>query len=86
MQKHSVERNKNTQARKDVRKRTTVSIPTALYRQLEEMIRGSGFTSVSEYATYILREVVALKKGKGPHLTPEDLEQIRKKLEALGYL
>jgi metal-responsive CopG/Arc/MetJ family transcriptional regulator len=69
-----------------MRKRTTVSIPTALYWQLEEMIRGRGFTSVSEYATYVLREVVALKKGKDPHLTPEDLEQIRKKLEALGYI
>ena len=69
-----------------MRKRTTVSIPTALYRQLEEMTRGTGFASVSEYVTYVLREVVALKKGKDPHLAPEDLEQIRKKLEALGYL
>jgi len=69
-----------------MRKRTTVSVPTALYRQLEETIRGTGFASVSEYVTYVLREVVALKKGKDPHLTPEDLEQIRKKLEALGYL
>ena len=50
------------------------------------MIRGTGFASVSEYVTYVLREVVALKKGKDLHLTPEDLEQIRKKLEVLGYL
>jgi len=64
----------------------TYRVYAALYRQLEEMIRGIGFTSVSEYVTYVLREVVALKKGRDPHLTPEDLEQIRKKLEALGYL
>jgi len=50
------------------------------------MIRDTGFASVSEYVTYVLREVVALKKGKDPHLAPEDLEQIRKKLEALGYI
>jgi len=74
------------QARENVRRHTTISIPTTLYRQLEEMIRGTGFASVSEYATYVLREVVALKKGKDPHLAPEDLEQIRKKLEALGYI
>jgi Arc/MetJ-type ribon-helix-helix transcriptional regulator len=74
------------QARSNVRRHTTISIPTALYRQLEEMIRGTGFASVSEYATYVLREVAALKKGKDPRLTPEDLEQIRRKLEALGYL
>jgi metal-responsive CopG/Arc/MetJ family transcriptional regulator len=55
-----------------MRRHTTISIPTALYRQLEEMIRGTGFIAVSEYATYILREVVALKKGKDPHLAPED--------------
>jgi hypothetical protein len=50
------------------------------------LIRGTGYASVSEYVTYVLREVAALRRGKDPHLTPEDLEQIRKKLEALGYL
>ncbi len=69
-----------------MRRHTTITIPTELYQKLQEMIRGTGFASVSEYATYVLREVAALKKGKDPHLTPEDLEQIRKKLEALGYL
>ena len=69
-----------------MRKHTTITIPTALYRQLQEMIRDTGFTSVSEYVTYILREIITLKKGKHPQLTPEDLEQIRKKLETLGYL
>nr|WP_181953993.1 hypothetical protein [Pyrobaculum arsenaticum] len=59
-----------------------------MYRQIEELIRGTGFASVSEFATYVLREVVALKKekGAGPELTSEELEQLRKKLEALGYL
>ena len=61
MQKHSAVKNKNTLTRKDVRKHTTVSIPTALYRQLEEKIRDTGFASVSEYATYVLREVTALR-------------------------
>ncbi|WP_053240443.1 ribbon-helix-helix domain-containing protein [Pyrobaculum islandicum] len=66
---------------------TTVSIPTTLYRRLQEMIKDTGFTSVSEYVTYILREVVALKQDtKNPHLTPEELEALRRKLEALGYL
>lgn len=70
------------------KKYTTVSIPVTIYRQIEELIRGTGFSSVSEFVTYVLREVVALKKqtGKGPELTPEEIEQLKKKLEALGYL
>lgn len=70
------------------RKYTTISIPVSLYRQIEELIKGTGFSSVSEFAVYVLREVVALKKQtrSGPELTQEELEQLRKKLEALGYL
>jgi len=45
------------------RRYTTVSIPLPLYRKIEEMIQGTGFASVSEFVTYVLREVVALKRG-----------------------
>jgi len=36
-----------------------VSIPTTLYRRIKRMIDGTGFTSVSSFVTYVLREVVA---------------------------
>ncbi len=68
------------------RKYTTVSIPVALYRKLESMIRGTGFRSVSEYVTYLLREIVAMKEGGEPTLSPEELEEIKRRLKALGYL
>lgn len=70
------------------RKYTTVSIPYQLYRKLEELIAGTGFSSVSEFVVYVLREVVALKerRGSGPELTEEELKELEEKLRALGYL
>jgi len=72
------------------RRYTTVSIPLPLYKKIEELIQGTGFTSVSEFVTYVLREVVALKERRGvpaqPYLTPEELVEIEQKLKALGYL
>jgi len=72
------------------RRYTTVSIPLPLYKKIEELIQGTGFASVSEFVTYVLREVVALKERRGgpaqPHLTPEELAEIEQKLKALGYL
>ncbi len=68
------------------RKYTTVSIPITLYRRLESMIRGTGFRSVSEYVTYLLREIVAMKEGGEPTLSPEEIEEIKRRLRALGYL
>lgn len=41
------------------KKLTTVSIPTPLFKKVEERIRGTEFTSVSSYLTYVLREIVA---------------------------
>ena len=38
------------------KKYTTVSIPTPLVEKIKEHIEGTGFTSVSSYVTYVLRE------------------------------
>ncbi|MEZ0248181.1 MAG: ribbon-helix-helix domain-containing protein [Thermoproteus sp.] len=70
------------------RKYTTVSIPYQLYEKLERMIEGTGFSSVSEFVTYILREVVAMKerRASGAQLSQEELKELEEKLRALGYL
>ena len=67
------------------RKYTSITIPTRLYENLEERIKGTGFSSVSDYVTYILRETTAemedrkvVKSGKG--------SPVLDKLRALGYL
>ncbi len=67
------------------KKFTTVSIPTPLFKKIEDRIKGTGFTSVSNYVTYVLREVVAEEKHEEP-FTEEDEERVKERLRALGYI
>ncbi|HZW55652.1 MAG TPA: ribbon-helix-helix domain-containing protein [Nitrososphaerales archaeon] len=70
-------------------KYTTVSIPVTLHNRIEEMIvKKNGFKSVSDYVTYVLREVVAMHETKEvpEPFTSSDIEQIKERLKALGYL
>ena len=70
----------------------TLKIPRPLYQQLKQVIEGSGFHSVTEFAVYVLRDLVS-HHGQ-PHvespdieaLSPAEIEAIRKRLESLGYL
>lgn len=67
-------------------KSTTVSIPTPLFKKIKERIKGTGFTSVSSYVTYVLREIVAEKEEEEEPFTKEDEERIKARLKALGYI
>jgi hypothetical protein len=74
----------------------TLKIPRPLYEQLKQVIEGSGFHSVTEFAVYVLRDLVSHRERrpqapKGPTsetepLSPEEIEAIRTRLESLGYL
>ena len=69
------------------KKFTTVSIPAPLFRKIEERIKGTGFTSVSSYVTYVLREVVSEEEeDKSEPFTKEDEKRVKERLKALGYL
>lgn len=73
---------------KSRRKYTTVSIPITLYNRIKNLIEDTEFTSVSQYVTYILREVVSVHeeaKYREP-FTEEDRKRILEKLRKLGYL
>ncbi|MDG6922689.1 MAG: hypothetical protein JRN67_05275 [Nitrososphaerota archaeon] len=71
------------------KKYTTVSIPVPLHDRLEKLIsKKTGFKSVSDYVTYILREVVFMHETRampGP-FTSRDLSIIKERLAALGYI
>jgi Arc/MetJ-type ribon-helix-helix transcriptional regulator len=71
---------------KEKKKFTTVSIPTPLFQKVEERIKGTGFTSVSSYVTYVLREIVAEEEEKEEPFTKEDEERVKARLRALGYI
>jgi Arc/MetJ-type ribon-helix-helix transcriptional regulator len=68
------------------KKFTTVSIPTPLFKKIKERIKGTGFTSVSSYVTYVLREVVSEEEEEGEPFTKEDEERVKQRLRALGYI
>ncbi len=67
------------------RKYTTITIPTKLFEKLQERIRDTGFSSVSDYATYILRETfadISAARQRGSR----GAGTVVSKLKALGYL
>jgi Arc/MetJ-type ribon-helix-helix transcriptional regulator len=71
------------------KKHTTVSIPITLFKKIKERIADTGFSSVSEYVTYVLREIFAeeqTEQGKAQAFTPEDEKRVKDRLRALGYL
>ncbi len=69
------------------RKYTTITIPSTLFVKIKRKIDGTGFSSVSDYVTYILRETVADMEmsGKRGSRNRED-SIIIEKLKALGYM
>ncbi len=70
-------------------KYTTVSIPQPLHQKIERLIaKKPGFKSVSDYVTYVLREVIAMHETKEvpEPFTSSDVAEIKERLKALGYL
>ncbi len=66
---------------------STISIPTSLYKKIEEAIKDTEFGSVSSYAAKVLRE--SLNKGAEPEtqaFNKEEEEKVKEKLKALGYI
>lgn len=65
---------------------TSISVPRSLHSDVEDFIAGTGFTSVSEFLKHVMRDFLAAEK-----LSPESegmkesMQEVRKKLKALGY-
>ena len=67
-------------------KATTVSIPTPLFKKVEERIKGTRFTSASSYVTYVLREIMAEEEESQQPFSKQDEERVKARLRALGYI
>jgi len=65
---------------------TTVSIPTSLYKKIEEKIKGSEITSVASYITKVLRESLSKEEQVQEVFSKEDEEKVKERLKALGYI
>ncbi|PNX46146.1 MAG: CopG family transcriptional regulator [Thermoplasmata archaeon M9B1D] len=72
---------------KEENKFTTISIPTPLAEKIKKRIKGTGFTSLSSYVTYVLREVLSgTEEEQEEAFSKEDEERVKDRLRSLGYL
>lgn len=70
-------------------KKVTLKIPAELYENLSRIVEGTGFSSVTEFAVWVLRDVAAggkLDEKAQQGLSPREVEIIRKRLQSLGYI
>ncbi len=67
--------------------KVTIKIPRPIYDNLSEIIKESGFSSVTEFVVYILRDLISSRSAqKEPALTKEEIELVKRRLKSLGYL
>jgi hypothetical protein len=67
----------------------TLKIPRPLYNRLRQLIAGTGFHSVTEFAVFVLRDIASPPAQQGVpegSLTREEVEAVRQRLRKLGYL
>lgn len=70
-------------------KYTTVNIPVKLFIRIEKLVeKNKDFKTVTDYVTFILREVVVAHATSDSDdcFNSADLEQLRIRLEALGAM
>ena len=68
---------------------TTVSIPKILAEKIKERMKGTGFSSVSSYVTYVLRQVLSsieAEERSKEAFTKEEEEKVKQRLRDLGYI
>ena len=63
-----------------------VLLSTELYNRIEERVRDTGFSSVDEYVTFVLEEVIKEEGEEEAAFSKEEEEEVKKRLRALGYL
>lgn len=69
------------------KKFTTISIPTFLADKIKKRIEGTGFTSLSSYVTYVLREIISnMDEDSKEAFSKEDEAKVKERLRSLGYL
>jgi Arc/MetJ-type ribon-helix-helix transcriptional regulator len=65
---------------------TTISIPTSLYKKIEEAVKGSEVGSVANYVSKVLRESLSKDEAAPEVFSKEDEEKVKERLKALGYI
>jgi Arc/MetJ-type ribon-helix-helix transcriptional regulator len=65
-----------------------VFLPAELYGRIEERVRATEFSSVEEYVTYVMEEILREEESEEeePAFSEAEEEEVKKRLRALGYL
>lgn len=79
--------------------KVTVKIPRPLYRKIQQVVEGSGFSSPTDFIVFVLRDLMgdapagkvdaegtAAPTAEQREFTQAELDDVRRKLENLGYL
>ena len=67
--------------------RVTIKIPKPIYNRITEIIENTGFSSVTDFIVYVLRDVIAMRSDDpSKYLNRTEIESIRQRLKSLGYL
>jgi hypothetical protein len=69
--------------------KVTLKIPRPLYEKIAAVINGAGYNSVTDFVVYVLRDLVAshsMAAHPAPRHDADDLEKVKQRLQALGYL
>ena len=67
--------------------KVTIKIPEELYGKLKDIIEGTGFSSVTEFVVFVMRNVASGGRIKDEDkLTKEEIEKVRDRLKRLGYI
>jgi len=70
-----------------MRDKVTIKIPKELYQKLVQMTQGTGFSSVTEFIVFVMRNLASSGEIKGEdRLTEEEVRTVRERLRRLGYL
>lgn len=68
---------------------TTVSLPKPLAEKIKRRMIGTGFSSVSSYVAYVLRQVLSsieAEEQSKQAFTKEEEEKVKNRLRDLGYI
>ena len=69
------------------KEKVTIKIPEELYGKLKGIIKDTGFSSVTEFITFAMRNVASGGRIKDEDkLTAGEIRKVRERLKKLGYL
>ena len=72
---------------KSGKEKVTIKIPKELYEKVRGIIEDTGFSSVTEFIVFVIRNVASGGRIKDENkLTADEVRKVRERLKRLGYL